>query len=149
MAAVQPAAHSTIDRSPEPLARYYSRIREASLAICKPLEIEDYVVQSMPDASPTKWHLAPTSWFFEQFLLKPRLPQYAPFQASFEFLFNSYYQAVGPMHQRPERGLLTRPTVKEVLAYRRHVDDHMLKLLDLRGEDPEPVPPPAQGLQPH
>jgi ergothioneine biosynthesis protein EgtB len=89
----------------------------------------------MPDASPAKWHLAHTSWFFEQFLLKPLLPQYAPFRAGFEFLFNSYYQAVGPMHQRPERGLLTRPTVKEVFAYREHVDEAMLKLLDLRGED--------------
>ena len=141
MAAVQPAAHSITDRSPEPLIRYYSRVREASLAVCKPLEIEDYVVQSMPDASPAKWHLAHTSWFFEQFLLKPRLPDYPPFQASFEFLFNSYYQAVGPMHQRPERGLLTRPTVKEVLAYRRHVDDHMLKLLDLRGESDDSLTP--------
>jgi ergothioneine biosynthesis protein EgtB len=135
MAAVQPAATPHKDRSPEPLACRYSRIRETSLAICKPLEVEDYVVQSMPDASPAKWHLAHTSWFFEQFLLKPMLPNYAPFRAGFEFLFNSYYQAVGPMHQRPERGLLTRPTVKEVFAYRRHVDEAMLKLLDLKGED--------------
>ena len=135
MAAVQPAATPVKDRSSEPLACRFSRIRETSIAICKPLEVEDYVVQSMPDASPAKWHLAHTSWFFEQFLLKPSLPNYAPFQAGFEFLFNSYYQAVGPMHQRPERGLLTRPTVKEVLAYRQHVDEAMLKLLDLRGED--------------
>jgi hypothetical protein len=134
MAAVQPTATPHKDRSPEPLACRYSRIRETSLAICKPLEVEDYVVQSMPDASPAKWHLAHTSWFFEQFLLKPLLPQYAPFQAGFEFLFNSYYQAVGPMHQRPERGLLTRPTVKEVFEYRQHVDESMLKLLDLKGE---------------
>jgi ergothioneine biosynthesis protein EgtB len=135
MAAVQPAATPLKDRSPEPLACRYSRIRETSLAICKPLEVEDYVVQSMPDASPAKWHLAHTSWFFEQFLLRPMLPNYVPFRAGFEFLFNSYYQAVGPMHQRPERGLLTRPTVEEVVAYRRHVDESMLKLLDLRGED--------------
>ena len=86
MAAVQPAATTLKDRSPEPLACRYSRIRETSLAICKPLEVEDYVVQSMPDASPAKWHLAHTSWFFEQFLLKPNLPQYAPFRAGFEFL---------------------------------------------------------------
>jgi ergothioneine biosynthesis protein EgtB len=135
MAAVQPAATPLKDRSPEPLACRYSRIRETSLAICKPLEVEDYVVQSMPDASPAKWHLAHTSWFFEQFLLRPMLPNYVPFRAGFEFLFNSYYQAVGPMHQRPERGLLTRPTVEEVVAYRGHVDESMLKLLDLRGED--------------
>lgn len=135
MAAVQPAATPIADRSQEPLACRYTRIREASLAICSPLEVEDYVVQSMPDASPAKWHLAHTSWFFEQFLLKPLLSGYQPFQAGFEFLFNSYYQTVGPMHQRPERGLLTRPTVKEVFAYRKHVDDHLLKLLDSRDED--------------
>lgn len=135
MAAVQPVATPLEDRSPEPLTCRYSRIRETSLAICKPLEVEDYVVQSMPDASPAKWHLAHTSWFFEQFLLKPLLPTYVPFRAGFEFLFNSYYQAVGPMHQRPERGLLTRPTVKEVFAYRQHVDEGMQKLLDVRGED--------------
>ena len=110
MAAVQPAATPHRDRSPEPLACRYSRIRETSLAICKPLEVEDYVVQSMPDASPAKWHLAHTSWFFEQFLLKPLLPQYAPFRAGFEFLFNSYYEAVGPRQPRPARGLITRPS---------------------------------------
>ncbi|MDY6947266.1 MAG: ergothioneine biosynthesis protein EgtB [Pseudomonadota bacterium] len=135
MAAVIPAATLRPDRSNEPLACRYTRIREASLAICSPLETEDYVVQSMPDASPAKWHLAHTSWFFEQFLLRPMLSGYQPFQGGFEFLFNSYYQAVGPMHQRPERGLLTRPTVKEVFAYREHVNEHMLKLLDSRAED--------------
>lgn len=135
MAAVYPAATPVIDRSHEPLASRYSRIREASLAICSPLEIEDYVVQSMPDASPAKWHLAHTSWFFEQFLLRPLLPGYQPFQAEFEYLFNSYYQTVGPMHLRPERGLLTRPTVKEVFAYRQHVDEHVLKLLDASSAD--------------
>lgn len=144
MAAVQPAATpsiATVDPAYEPLACRYTLIREASLAICSPLELEDYVVQSMPDASPAKWHLAHTSWFFEQFLLKPLLVGYQPFQAGFEFLFNSYYQAVGPMHQRPERGLLTRPTVKEVFAYREHVNEHMLKLLDSRGEDDEQLEP--------
>ena len=141
MAAVYPAATPIHDRTPEPLARRYTRIREQSAAICSPLELEDYVVQSMPDASPAKWHLAHTSWFFEQFLLRPMLPSYQPFHASFEYLFNSYYQAVGPMHLRPERGLLTRPTVKEVLAYRQHVDEHMLKLLDARGDDDEQLAP--------
>ncbi|MBL8269303.1 ergothioneine biosynthesis protein EgtB [Steroidobacter sp.] len=144
MAAVQPAATPLADRSHEPLACRYTRIREASLAICSPLEVEDYVVQSMPDASPAKWHLAHTSWFFEQFLLRPLLSGYQPFQAGFEFLFNSYYQAVGPMHQRPERGLLTRPTVKEVFAYRKHVDDHILKLLDSRDEDDDQLNPLVQ-----
>ena len=141
MAAVQPAATPTTDRLSEPLACRYTRIRDTSLAICKPLEIEDYVVQSMPDASPAKWHLAHTSWFFEQFLLRPLLSGYRPYQAGFEYLFNSYYQAVGPMHQRPERGLLTRPTVNEVLAYRQHIDEHMLKLLDTRAEDDDQLAP--------
>jgi ergothioneine biosynthesis protein EgtB len=146
MAAVQPAATPTPDRSSEPLASRFSRIRETSLAICKPLEVEDYVVQSMPDASPAKWHLAHTSWFFEQFLLKPLLPSYVAFQAGFEFLFNSYYQTVGPMHQRPERGLLTRPTVKEVMGYREHVNEHMLKLLEVRSEDDQVAPLVTLGL---
>jgi ergothioneine biosynthesis protein EgtB len=141
MAAVQPAATPLTDRSHESLACRYTRVRETSVAICRPLEIEDYVVQSMPDASPAKWHLAHTSWFFEQFLLRPMLAGYRPFQAGFEYLFNSYYQAVGPMHQRPERGLLTRPTVKEVLAYREHVNEHMLKLLGAREEDDEQLGP--------
>ena len=144
MAAVHPAATPLTDRSHEPLACRYTRIREASVAICEPLEVEDYVVQSMPDASPAKWHLAHTSWFFEQFLLRPLLPGYQPFQAGFEYLFNSYYQTVGPMHLRPERGLLTRPTVKEVFAYREHVDQHMLKLLDSREEDDEQIAPLAK-----
>jgi ergothioneine biosynthesis protein EgtB len=141
MAAVHPAATPLTDRSHEPLACRYTRVRDASVAICEPLENEDYVVQSMPDASPAKWHLAHTSWFYEQFLLKPMLSGYQPFQAGFEYLFNSYYQTVGPMHQRPERGLLTRPTVKEVLAYRKHVDEHMLKLLDSRDDDDGRVAP--------
>ncbi|MBB6092490.1 ergothioneine biosynthesis protein EgtB [Povalibacter uvarum] len=113
----------------ESLADRYSRIRSTSLAICEPLEIEDYVVQSMPDASPVKWHLAHTSWFFEQFVLKPHARGYTPFDERFDYLFNSYYQALGPMHQRPRRGLLTRPTVNEVVSYRKHIDDHLQQLL--------------------
>ncbi len=112
------------------LADRYSRIRATSAAICAPLEIEDYVVQSMPDASPAKWHLAHTSWFFESFLLKPHLRGYAPFDKAFDYLFNSYYQTLGPMHERPHRGLLTRPTVAEVMRYRAHVDEHMRRLLE-------------------
>jgi ergothioneine biosynthesis protein EgtB len=99
------------------------------------MEVEDYVVQSMPDASPVKWHLAHTSWFFEQFILKPSLAGYRVFHPQFEFLFNSYYQTVGPMHQRPDRGMLTRPTVSEVFRYRDHVDQHMQELLHARTDD--------------
>src|SRR5262249_33550344 len=87
-----------------------------------PLSAEDQVIQSMPDASPTKWHRAHTSWFFEQFLLLPHADRYVPFDDRFAFLFNSYYVAAGPRHARPKRGLVTRPGAEEVAAYRAHVD---------------------------
>lgn len=138
MATVQTPPASSRAAKPEPAIDRYSRIRATSLAICEPLAVEDYVVQSMPDASPVKWHLAHTSWFFEQFLLKPHLRDYRTFQPSFDYLFNSYYQALGPMHQRPQRGLLTRPTVAEVLRFREHVDEHMRTLLS-RGADEVPL----------
>jgi ergothioneine biosynthesis protein EgtB len=112
-----------------PAARY-SSIRGASLRIVAPLSPEDCAVQSMPDVSPAKWHLAHTSWFFEQFLLRAHLPAYPVFHERFEYLFNSYYEAVGPRHARPERGLLTRPSLAEVLRYRTHVDEYMSRLMD-------------------
>ena len=135
MAAPQPFLVLPETRPAEVLAARYSHIRGVSLEICAGLQTEDFVVQSMPDASPTKWHLAHTSWFFEQFLLKPQLPGYRAFHPDFEYLFNSYYQSVGRMHERPQRGLLTRPTVEEVLRYRAHVDEHMQKLFRARPED--------------
>lgn len=133
--AVAPALDFTPHRSSVALAAHYQRIRSRTCQLTADLAIEDQVAQSMPDASPTKWHLAHTSWFFEQFLLKPQLPDYRPFHPRFEYLFNSYYQSVGPMHQRPQRGLLTRPTVAQVLDYRSHVDAHMAQLLAQAGED--------------
>jgi ergothioneine biosynthesis protein EgtB len=87
-----------------------------------PLSAEDQIVQSMPDASPIKWHRAHTTWFFEEFLLKAHVPGYRPFDPRFAYLFNSYYVAAGPRHARPKRGLLTRPNMGEVAAYRAHVD---------------------------
>jgi ergothioneine biosynthesis protein EgtB len=105
-------------------------VRAWTERLCAPLEPEDYVIQSMPDASPAKWHLAHTSWFFETFLLQPRLPGYRPFRPEFGFLFNSYYNAVGPRWPRSQRGLLSRPTVEEVYQYRAHVDAAMGDLLD-------------------
>lgn len=110
-------------------ARRYGQIRADSVRIVAPLTAEDCVAQSMPDASPAKWHLAHTTWFFEQFVLRPHLPRYRVFDAHFEYLFNSYYDSVGPRHPRPERGLLTRPHLAEVLDYRAHVDEHMLHVL--------------------
>jgi len=99
------------------------------LRLCEPLAIEDYGVQPMPDASPPKWHLAHTTWFFETFLLQPYLPGYQPFNADFAFLFNSYYNAIGKQFPRLERGNLSRPTVAEVLDYRAHADRAMEALL--------------------
>src|SRR5271163_3978169 len=107
----------------------YRTVRRCTEALCEPLASEDYVVQSMPDASPVKWHLAHTTWFFETFLLLPHLPGYRPFHPHFATLFNSYYNAVGPRWPRPQRGLLSRPTVSEVYRYRAHVDEHVAQLL--------------------
>ncbi len=103
----------------------YRDVRRASEALCEGLAVEDFVAQSMPDASPLKWHLAHTTWFFETFVLAT-LPGHRPFDARYAYLFNSYYDAVGERWPRPERGLQTRPTVAEVLAYRRHVDERMV-----------------------
>jgi ergothioneine biosynthesis protein EgtB len=108
----------------------YRQIRSFTEQLCRPLAIEDYVVQSMPDASPTKWHLAHTSWFFETFVLIPFYPGYSEFDPRYRYLFNSYYVSVGDRHCRPKRGLLSRPTVEEVYGYREHVDRHILKLKD-------------------
>jgi len=104
-------------------------VRAETEARAAPLSPEDQVVQSMADASPTKWHLAHTTWFFEQFLLVPHLPGYRLFDARFGYLFNSYYVAAGPRHARPLRGLLTRPDSAEVRAFRRHVDQAVERLL--------------------
>jgi len=95
-----------------------------------PLSDEDQIVQSMPDASPTKWHRAHTTWFFEQFLLLPHLSGYRVFDKQFSYLFNSYYVAAGPRHARPQRGLVTRPANSEVAAYRAHVDDAVMRLVN-------------------
>jgi ergothioneine biosynthesis protein EgtB len=108
----------------------YQRVRATTLDHCRTLEPEDQVVQTMDDVSPTKWHLAHTTWFFETFILREALAGYRPFHPTYEVLFNSYYNAVGPQFPRARRGLLSRPTVREVIAYRRHVDEHMIRLLE-------------------
>ncbi|HVO24130.1 MAG TPA: ergothioneine biosynthesis protein EgtB [Candidatus Margulisiibacteriota bacterium] len=112
------------------LAERYRQVRRTTERLCEPLNAEDCQVQSMDDASPTKWHLAHTSWFFETFVLEPSISGYQPFHPDFRVLFNSYYQSVGAQHPRPRRGLLSRPTLDEVFAYRRHVDTQMLVLLE-------------------
>ena len=113
----------------EGLWRQYQAVRAQSLARAAPLSAEDQCIQSMPDASPTKWHLAHTTWFFETLLLLPHLAGYKPFDARFHFLFNSYYESLGPRHPRVQRGLLTRPSLAEVHAYRQHVDAAVQALL--------------------
>src|SRR5579862_5103207 len=95
-----------------------------------PLGAEDQVVQSMPDASPIKWHRAHVTWFFEHFLLRPFIPGYRVFDERFAYLFNSYYVAAGPRHARPQRGLITRPGVAETAAYRAHVDVAVAALIE-------------------
>jgi len=115
------------------------KVRAATERLCAPLTVEDQVVQSMPDASPVKWHLAHTSWFFETFALKPGIPGYREYHPLYNYLFNSYYDALGERHERARRGLLARPTVAEVREYRAHVDRHLAVLLDRGGERLAPV----------
>jgi ergothioneine biosynthesis protein EgtB len=119
-----------LDTSVSALAGRYARIRDHTERLAAPLSPEDQVIQSMPDASPAKWHRAHVTWFFETFLLLPHLPGYRRFREEFAFLFNSYYEAAGPRHARPKRGMLTRPSAAEVGAYRAHVDAGMARLLD-------------------
>ena len=108
----------------------YRRVRQQTEELCQPLAIDDYQLQTMPDCSPPKWHLAHTTWFFETFLLAGNNPSYRPFHPRYNFLFNSYYEAVGERCPRPARGLLSRPTVEEVFAYRRAIDERMHEWLD-------------------
>jgi ergothioneine biosynthesis protein EgtB len=112
---------------PDHLASAYTRVRSLSEALAAPLQPEDTCIQSMPDVSPTKWHLAHTSWFFETFVLDG--PGYTRFRPGYDIVFNSYYQTVGAMHPRPLRGLLSRPTLAEVLEYRHAIDERMLTAL--------------------
>lgn len=117
------------------LASRFLAVRRQSSALAEPLSAEDCGAQSMPDASPTKWHLAHTTWFFETFLLEPHEPGFQPFDPAFRVLFNSYYNGVGARHPRPQRGLLTRPALGAVLAWRANVEERMLTLLEQRAGD--------------
>jgi hypothetical protein len=131
---VHPHTHATPrparegEAGPAPAASLvarYDAVRDWTERLCDPLQVEDLVVSSMPDVSPTKWHLAHTSWFFETFVLGPFDPAYVSPNEKYSFLFNSYYVQAGERHCRAKRGLVTRPTVAEVFAYRAHVDEHV------------------------
>ena len=117
------------------LARRYTEVRRFSGHICGPLSPEDCVIQSMPDVSPTRWHLAHVTWFFETFVLTPFDGGYRPCHPDYVYLFNSYYNAVGPQFPRPQRGLVSRPGLAEVHAYRRYVDEAMAKFLEAAPEE--------------
>src|SRR5262245_23380405 len=127
------SAHPSAPLTRPARAAGYRSTRASTERLCAPLEPDDYQLQSMPDCSPPKWHLAHTTWFFETFVLAPHAPAFRPYRPQFAYLFNSYYEAVGDRWPRPARGLLSRPTVAEVYAYRRAVDAQMLALLESAG----------------
>jgi ergothioneine biosynthesis protein EgtB len=133
-ARVRPATADSVTTvgAAAPLARRYDRVRAATQALAAPLSAEDCALQSMPDASPVKWHLAHTSWFFETFVLDPLARGYTVFDPAFRTLFNSYYHAVGDRHPRHERGLVSRPALDDIGRYRAHVDAAMRTLLARR-----------------
>ncbi|HSI89101.1 MAG TPA: ergothioneine biosynthesis protein EgtB [Pyrinomonadaceae bacterium] len=116
--------------SGEDIRAFYERVRAHTMSLCEPLETEDYIPQPTEDVSPPKWNIAHTTWFFEEMILKPFLPDYQVFDESFSYLFNSYYNTVGERTERGRRGEISRPTVREVMAYRKHVDRQMLSLLE-------------------
>src|SRR5258707_15719018 len=124
------AAYPPVHDSDRSLKRErFAAIREESETLAANLTAEDQTIQSMPDVSPTKWHLAHVSWFFETFLLGRFDPAYREFDPAFAYLFNSYYEAVGPRHPRPQRGMLSRPTIDVIAAYRDHVTAAMIRLI--------------------
>lgn len=122
-------AHADEAPASEALLAGFRAVRASTEALAAPLSAEDQQAQSMPDASPTKWHLAHTTWFFERLVLVEHVPGYAPFDPRFDVLFNSYYVALGPRHPRPRRGLLTRPSLEEVRRWRAHVDEAVTRAL--------------------
>lgn len=116
------------------ISKQYQSIRKHSEIICQPLQVEDYVVQIVPFASPAKWHLAHTTWFFETFILKNHMENYVEYDADFSFLFNSYYNNIGERILRTNRGNLTRPSIDKIYAYRKHVDEKMLEFIQYNAD---------------
>ena len=126
-----------MNNSSQSLASRFAAVRSLTVSLTDTLATEDTVIQSMPDVSPTKWHLAHVTWFFERFVLQNFANDYRHFNEDYDFLFNSYYYTAGQMYSRPKRGLLSRPPLPEVLDYRKHVDDAMSRLLNARADDAE------------
>ncbi|MEM6699658.1 MAG: DinB family protein, partial [Bacteroidota bacterium] len=121
--------NNTVVASPstlQKLAQRYQEIRQQSLNICAPLTTEDFVVQPINDVSPPKWHLGHTTWFFENFILATYAKDYQLYQPKYNYFFNSYYEGQGPRILRSTRGNMTRPSVQEIIAFRKHVDEQML-----------------------
>jgi ergothioneine biosynthesis protein EgtB len=136
----QAQARSSVERE------RFEQVRATTIALARPLSAEDQLLQSMPDASPTKWHLAHTTWFFEAFVLRPHVPLYRPYPPEYEALFNSYYQSVGPLYPRAARGLVSRPGLADVLGYRQHVDAALGAALDGGGLGAEALAAVELGL---
>ena len=133
-----PAPAGAADASATLLADYAS-VRRYTEALAAPLSPEDQNIQSMPDASPTKWHLAHTTWFFEAVVLAKFAPDHVPFSPQYHYLFNSYYEGLGPRHPRPQRGMLSRPPVSDILEYRMHVDEALARLIEEKTAEVTPL----------
>jgi ergothioneine biosynthesis protein EgtB len=131
----QPAVYS----SRQFAQRQFNTVRQDSEDLCQPLQVEDYVIQTTPEASPAKWHLAHVTWFYETFILSDFLTNYQPFHPRYRYLFNSYYEQVGQFFPRPQRGLLSRPTVAEVYRYRAYVNEQMAQLFETASEEQWPT----------
>jgi ergothioneine biosynthesis protein EgtB len=127
---IQTQSSATLSVSRKVLIEQYKKVRSFSEQLCAPLVAEDYVIQSMPDGSPTKWHLAHVTWFWETFLLSVAKSDYKSPYPQYAYLFNSYYNSLGKRHSRPLRGLISRPTVQETYQYRAFIDEQMLALLE-------------------
>ena len=111
------------------LGEAFSNVRQQSERLCQPLSAEDMMVQSLPEASPAKWHMAHTTWFFETFLLSQYLPSFREYDANFRWLFNSYYNSISDQPEKKLRASFSRPGVEEILSYRRHVDEGIQQLI--------------------
>jgi len=112
------------------LSQRFMNVRDLTMKLVQPLETEDFIIQSHPDVSPPKWHLAHTTWFFERFVLKEYFENYREFHPRYDFLFNSYYETVGPFQPRHQRGVLSRPSIQDIFQYRSFIDNYIVDLLE-------------------